>query len=123
MATLQVFDKPMCCATGVCGAEVDPVLPRFAADLAWLKSRGVTVERYNLAQQPMAFVAHADVKDVIREGVDGVLPMVRVDGAIVSRRVYPSRDELARFCGLATHAPIAVLETDGDSSCGPTCSC
>jgi hypothetical protein len=97
MATLQVFDKPMCCATGVCGAEVDPVLPRFAADLAWLKSRGVTVERYNLAQQPMAFVAHADVKDAIREGVGGVLPLVRVDGAIVSRGVYPSREELERL--------------------------
>lgn len=31
----QVYDKPMCCATGVCGPQVDPVLPRFAADLDW----------------------------------------------------------------------------------------
>jgi hypothetical protein len=67
VATLQVFDKPMCCSTGICGPKVDPVLPKFAADLARLKDQGVAVERYNLAQQPQAFVAHDDVKDAIRE--------------------------------------------------------
>ena len=34
MKTFQVYDKPMCCSTGVCEPQVDPVLPRFAADLA-----------------------------------------------------------------------------------------
>ena len=36
---IQVFDPPMCCSTGVCGPDVDPVLVRFAADLAWLQER------------------------------------------------------------------------------------
>ena len=27
MKTIQVYDKPMCCSTGVCGPKVDPVLP------------------------------------------------------------------------------------------------
>ena len=31
MTHLQVFDPPMCCSTGVCGPQVDPELPRFAA--------------------------------------------------------------------------------------------
>ena len=48
MIKVQVFDPAMCCSTGVCGPSVDPVLPRFAADLEWLKSKGVQVERYNL---------------------------------------------------------------------------
>jgi len=56
MKNLQVYDKPMCCSTGVCGPQVDPVLPRFAADLDWLKSQGNEVERFNLAQQPMALL-------------------------------------------------------------------
>ena len=34
---VQVYDPPMCCSSGVCGPNVDPVLPRFAADLEWLK--------------------------------------------------------------------------------------
>jgi len=39
---IEVYDPPMCCSTGVCGPAIDPVLPRFAADLEWLKGRGVT---------------------------------------------------------------------------------
>lgn len=49
MTMFQVFDRPMCCSTGVWGPTADPVLARFAADLEWLKGQGVTVERYNLA--------------------------------------------------------------------------
>lgn len=40
MATVKIYDKPMCCSTGVCGPQVDPVLPRFAGDLEWLRSQG-----------------------------------------------------------------------------------
>jgi len=56
MQKIQVFDPPMCCSTGVCGLEVDPALVRFAADLEWLKESGVDVERFNLSQEPAAFV-------------------------------------------------------------------
>ena len=41
MTKLAVYDPPMCCSTGVCGPAVDPVLPRVAADLDWLKRQGV----------------------------------------------------------------------------------
>jgi len=68
MKKLEVFDPPMCCSSGVCGPEVDPVLPRFAADLQWLAAQGVSVERYNLSQQPQAFVANPLVKAALREG-------------------------------------------------------
>jgi hypothetical protein len=62
MTTVRVFDPAMCCSTGVCGSSVDPQLVRFAADLDWLKRQGVAVERFNLAQQPGAFVDDAAVK-------------------------------------------------------------
>ena len=74
MKKLEVFDPPMCCSSGVCGSEVDPVLPRFAADLQWLAGQGVSVERYNLSQQPQAFVANPMVKAALREGGNGSLP-------------------------------------------------
>jgi hypothetical protein len=50
MPKLEIYDPPMCCSSGVCGPSVDPVLPRFAADLDWISQRGVAVERYNLSQ-------------------------------------------------------------------------
>ncbi|MEI8164607.1 MAG: arsenic metallochaperone ArsD family protein [Betaproteobacteria bacterium] len=38
------FDSAMRCSTGVCGVDVDTVLPRFAADLKWLEEHGVAVQ-------------------------------------------------------------------------------
>jgi len=100
MKTIQIYDKPMCCSTGICGPQVDPVLPRFASDLDWLKAQGHTVERYNLAQQPQAFVQNVEVQKLLAEqGVD-ILPVILVDGRVVSRKNYPSRELMAMWAGL-----------------------
>jgi arsenite methyltransferase len=97
MQTIAVYDKPMCCSTGVCGPDVDPVLPRFAADLEWLKSRGYEVRRYNLAQDPASFMEHPSVKQVIdRTGGEG-LPVILVNDQVVSEGTYPTRGELVRW--------------------------
>jgi hypothetical protein len=52
MTKIDVFDPPMCCSSGVCGPQVDPLLAAFAADVDWLGAQGVTVTRHNLAQEP-----------------------------------------------------------------------
>ena len=108
MVTLQVFDRPMCCPTGVCGPAVDPVLPRFAADLAWLRSWGVTVERFNLAQQPAAFASRPEVKDALVGEGTGCLPLIVVDGRVVSRGVYPPREAMATWAGVKAAASLPV---------------
>lgn len=118
MTTLQVFDKPMCCATGICGPKIDPVLPTFSADLAWLSGQGITVERFNLSQQPQAFVANATVSDAIRAGHEGVLPMVLVNGEIVSKGTYPSRDQLAGWCAIAQPVASPEAKPAGKTCCG-----
>lgn len=99
MKTVQVYDKAMCCSTGVCGPEVDPVLPRFAADLDWLKSQGHQVDRYNLAQQPQAFVENAKIRALLGSEGPECLPVVVVEGEIVSRGQYPTRDEFSAWVG------------------------
>ena len=65
MKTIQVYDPPMCCSTGLCGTEIDPALVSFAALLTQWSQKGVKVERYNLAQQPMAFVQNPTVKALL----------------------------------------------------------
>jgi Arsenical resistance operon protein ArsD len=115
MTVLQVFDPPMFCSSGVCGASVDPKLPRLAADLDWLRSQGVQVERYNLAHQPQAFVAQEDVKSAIRADPNHALPLVRVNGHIVSKGIYPSRQMLAAWCGISV---LDVLPATDVKSCG-----
>jgi AhpD family alkylhydroperoxidase len=107
MTTLTVYDPPMCCATGVCGPEVDPALVQFAGDLDWLKTHGIEVQRLNLAQQPARFAEHAAVKALLdRSGVDG-LPAIVVGDQLVANARYPNRDELAAMTGVAS-APAAV---------------
>ncbi len=119
MTTLQVFDRPMCCSTGVCGPQVDPVLPRFAADLDWLKSQGVGVERYNLAQQPAPFTQYEDVKAALQSEGVGCLPLFRVDGEVVFKGKYPSRTMLARWCGVREtfNLPVGTAPCCGSTGC------
>jgi AhpD family alkylhydroperoxidase len=105
---LQVYDPAMCCSTGVCGPSVDPALVRFAADLEWLGQHGVTVERFNLAQQAGAFVDNALVKHVLEHDGNGCLPLIVIEGTIVSRGTYPTREELATHAGLAASEPVSV---------------
>jgi arsenical resistance operon trans-acting repressor ArsD len=95
MPKLQVFDPAMCCSTGVCGPSVDPALPRFAADLEWLKSKGLQVERYNLAQEVAAFTSNPVVKHALNSRGSKCLPLLLLNGAIVAEGAYPTREELA----------------------------
>ena len=62
MKTIQVFDPALCCSTGVCGVDVDQALVTFSADVAWAKLNGAQIERFNLAQQPVAFAENDAVK-------------------------------------------------------------
>ena len=72
MKTIQIFDPALCCSTGVCGVEVDQALVSFSADVDWAKQNGAQIERFNLAQQPMAFAENATVKGFLeRSGQEG----------------------------------------------------
>ena len=107
MATVEVFDPPMCCSTGVCGPSVDPVLAAFAADLGWLADQGVMVERHNLSQEPKAFADSSLVRELLAERGDAALPAVVVDGALRSSDRYPSRSELEGWA-IGTSAAAAL---------------
>ena len=110
MTVVRVFDPAMCCSTGICGPSVDPQLIRFAADLDWLKSKGVSVERFNLSQQPAAFADDAAVKTAIETKGEAGLPLIKVNAEVKSSGTYPSRDELAAWAGIG--APVPSLFTE-----------
>ncbi|MDR3702931.1 MAG: arsenite efflux transporter metallochaperone ArsD [Candidatus Sulfopaludibacter sp.] len=110
MTRVEVFDPPLCCSTGVCGPNVDPVLLRFAADLHWLANQRIAVERYNLAQQPQAFAANEIVKAALTEHGNLCLPLILLNGAVISQGCYPNRQDLARLTGVEPEAsPAATL--------------
>jgi hypothetical protein len=97
MKTIQVYDPPMCCSTGVCGPDVDPDLAQFAALLNRLTASGISVERYGLGQQPMAFVQNPKVKALLESDGTGALPLIFWDGEVVAKGKYPDAAERAHW--------------------------
>jgi len=102
MANLvEVFDPPMCCSSGACGPKVlDRRLVPFIAALEWLRAQGIQVERYNPSQQYEAFVGNTTVVNTINTHGTECLPLILVDGEIVSYGTYPSQEELAALAGV-----------------------
>lgn len=110
MSSIQIFDPSLCCSSGVCGVDVDQQLVDVAADIAWAQQSGAAIERFNLAQQPLAFAENPVVKAFLeRSGAEG-LPLVLADGEIALTGRYPNRNELARWAALdtATDKPEAA---------------
>lgn len=115
--TIRVFDPAMCCSTGVCGPSVDPELARFAADVDWLQKQGVTVERFNLSQQPAAFAETPAVKEALGRGTE-VLPLVLVGDRVAVEGAYPSRETLAALAGVVVKK-LDVAPAASTGCCGP----
>lgn len=120
MTTIQIFDPALCCSSGVCGVEVDQKLVTFAADVDWAKQNGARIERFNLAQQPMAFAENALVKSMLERSGEGALPLTLVDGEVALAGRYPTRDDLTRWTTQTpadTAAPVAAKPPASSGGC------
>jgi len=116
MPKLEVFDPAMCCPTGVCGPSVDPALPRFAADLEWLKSKGIEVQRHNLAQEVAVFTSNQVVKTALNTQGTRCLPLVLVEGKVLSEGTYPTREQLAKLTGVEFEPGPVITQTKAQQS-------
>ena len=119
LETLQIFDPAMCCSTGVCGPDVDTKLVQFAADLDWLKSQGVIIQRHNLSQNPAAFVENEAVQTTLTEKGEAALPVLLVNGKVEVAGRYPERGELAGWFKLTVAATLTMEKSS--CCCGGSC--
>lgn len=103
MKTITVYDPAMCCSSGVCGPDVDPILPRFAGLLAQLRGYGIRVERYNLAQQPVAFAQNREVRAILEQEGPEALPLIYIDGNLEFKGRYPETQERGALIQRARH--------------------
>ncbi len=104
MKTIQVFDPALCCSTGVCGADVDQALVNFSADVAWAKLNGAQIDRFNLAQEPVAFAENNTVKGFLERSGAEALPLVLVDGEVALALSDQSPSPIRRLATLT--APL-----------------
>jgi hypothetical protein len=119
MKKIQVFDPALCCASGVCGVDTDQALTAFAADVDWVKRNGHSIERFNLAQQPLVFAENPVIKSYLERSGAESLPVTLLDGEIALAGRYPTRAELSRWLGIEqTSSTLKIAkECCSDSGC------
>ena len=118
MSKVEVFEPALCCATGVCGENVDQQLVNFSADLDFVSSRGGDVACYNLASEPGAFADNGTVRAFLQVAGSGGLPLILVDGVTAMTGRYPDRAQLAAWAGVEVTTGANLLEaTTVDESC------
>ncbi|HMN48859.1 MAG TPA: arsenite efflux transporter metallochaperone ArsD [Ignavibacteriaceae bacterium] len=94
---IEIFDPPMCCASGLCGPDIDPALLDINEAIIKLKKEldgKVTIERYLLSQQGPKFMQQPEVMQRLQKFGVEILPITLVDGKVVKEKEYPSYDEL-----------------------------
>ena len=95
-----IYDPAMCCPTGPCGPNLDPVLVNISDALLALQKQGVEVERFNLAQEPKAFMANKTVSELIHKKGRKILPITLVNGEVFLTEEYPTYEKLCEALGI-----------------------
>ena len=115
MAQIEIFEPGLCCGTGICGVDVDQSLVTFSADLDFTRANGGDVARFNLAQEPLAFVENEVARQFLHTVGQEGLPVTLVGGATVLTGRYPTRAELADWTGAAAAGVASDVVSDDAS--------
>ncbi|MBE0599293.1 MAG: arsenite efflux transporter metallochaperone ArsD [Desulfuromonadales bacterium] len=120
---IEIYDPAMCCSTGVCGPSVDPELVRIQEALRQIQKQASTaqVNRYSLSADPQAFVANPVVGELLKNEGPQCLPLVMVDGTVISKGRYPGDEELAMFLRQAGMEVVLGQKQKSGCGCKPGC--
>lgn len=94
---LEIFDPPMCCASGLCGPDVDESLLAINESLLRLEqghADRVEARRYLLNQTPAKFMSTPSVLTLLQDRGVEVLPITLLNGRVVKEAAYPTWDEI-----------------------------
>ncbi len=124
MRTVHVYDPALCCASGVCGADVDQALVDFSAAVKQVGNEGVEIVRHNLASDPVAFAASDTVRRFLEvSGAEG-LPVIVVDDVIALSGGYPDVQQLRTFAGVSSaqaSVTLPMVQESGSCDCEGEC--
>ncbi|MDZ7763752.1 MAG: arsenite efflux transporter metallochaperone ArsD [Melioribacteraceae bacterium] len=98
--TIEIFDPPMCCPSGLCGPDIDPALLDINEAVLKVKKEfdgQVKVERYLLSQQGPKFMQQPEVMKRLQTNGVEILPLTLVDGKVMKEKEYPVYDELINY--------------------------
>lgn len=120
---IEIYDPAMCCPTGVCGPSVDPELVRMQEALRQIEKQApqVQVSRYGLSADPQAFVANAEVAELLKSEGPECLPLVFADGELVSKGRYLSNEQLQALLKRVEIEVSLIAKKRASGCCGPGC--
>lgn len=101
-STVELFDPPMCCPTGLCGPTLDQTLLDVNEMILALKAASVTVERYQMTSHPTKFTGNPEVMKLVQQRQMEALPITVIGGRVIKAGAYPTLAEVQQ--ALATGA-------------------
>lgn len=95
---LIIYEGVMCCSSGVCGPEPDKKLIDFNNALRKLKNdEELNVVRASLSHDLAMFLDNKEIFQIVKENGPSVLPIVTLNGKIVSKRNYLTYEEIKQM--------------------------
>lgn len=122
MKKISIYEKAMCCPTGLCGVGVDTELLRVSTVLDTLLKHGITIERFNLTSTPMEFVKNNIVNEFLREKGDESLPLVLIDGSIAMEKRYPTNEEFIDILEIPKDYLTEIMPEESNNTTKECCS-
>lgn len=123
---MVIFEPAMCCSTGVCGPSVNSDLLQITTLASSLAKDGIIIERYNLTNNPQAFLDNKKINEIInKDGID-TLPVTMVDDEVVKTNQYPTTEEIKSLLGISANYVETAAQDNagccgGDSTCNTDC--
>jgi hypothetical protein len=100
VTTVTVFRHAPPPLVGVLGVVPDPASEALEQNLDWLEATGVLVERFDPYREPVETARFQAVAESLARQGPRCLPLILVDGEVVSTGHDLTRAELARTVGL-----------------------
>ena len=95
---LIIYEGVMCCSSGVCGPEPDKKLIDFNNTLRMLKNEEeLNVVRASLSYDLAMFLDNKEIFQIVKENGPSVLPIVTLNGKIMSKRNYLTYEEIKQM--------------------------
>src|SRR4029450_3619785 len=91
MTFVTVFRQVPKPITGMIGILYDREFEQFEANLDWLETIGVLVERFDLSQAPQEVANRPAVQQILVREADRCLQLILVNESVVSQGTYLSR--------------------------------
>ncbi len=115
---LKIYDPALCCSSGVCGPGSGARAVCRNAEICF-RQPGIRVERYNLGQEPQAFVENTEVKAMLSNGGEKRLPFIFIDDQLWLQDRYPEKDELLEALGIKNKPVLSPFPAAAAN--GPCC--